>query len=628
MMINLSRNFIVSLVGLPQPIKIATLIFLDALICISSIWIAFYLRTDEFSFAYQNQASISFLAFVIYIIFAYRFGIHRELTRNLQGNLVALFLKCFLLYGITFFAYILTIGFEGVPRSIGLIQPAIFFILLLVQRSFLKKILDKSNKSSQHNKKKVLIYGAGSAGQQVASIFRVNKLFEIVGFIDDANDMHRRTINGLGIHKLSELDLLLYKDYVSEVWLAIPSVDKNRRSQIITSLKGRGVRIRTIPDIKDLITGERSLSSIQELDMDDLLGRTAVSPNKVLLERPIFNKTIIVTGAGGSIGSEIVRQAISLNPKKIILLDHAEFNLHQIHEELKSKNRNASIKIVPILCSVQDEVQLEQIFSAHSPDIIFHAAAYKHVPLVEENIAEAIKNNIFGTLNCAIVSQKYNVSNFVLVSTDKAVRPTSIMGATKRVAEMVLQSLNNERRNDDSTIFSMVRFGNVLDSSGSVVPLFRSQINRGGPITLTHKDVTRYFMTIPEAAQLVIQSAGMATGGDLFILDMGEPVLIRELATRMIDLSGLTLRDEMHPEGDIEIQIVGLRPGEKLFEELLIAGTPEKTAHSKIMRTTEDFIDIDTLKIELIKISDYLSFGNDEIAGELLRKLATLKHKA
>lgn len=622
---NLYRYFIFSLISLSRPIKIAILFSLDLCVCIASIWLAFYLRTDIASLTYQNQAQITGVAIVFYILSAYIFSIYKELTRHLHGNLLLLLLKTFLLYGVTFFSCILFIQFEGVPRSIGLIQPILFFLLLLIQRLILKQILNISNSSSDNKKRNVLIYGAGIAGRQLRSAFSINKLFKVGAFIDDARDIQGRTIDGLKVYSPSKLNEVCFKFQINEVWLAIPSVNKGRRGEIISGLIGKGVKIRSIPDVKDLITGQSGLLNIQELDMEDLLGRAAVPPNKVLLERSILNKTVLVTGAGGSIGSEIVRQILLLKPKKIVLLDNSEFNLHQINEELKAKIESKSIKIYPVLCSVQDKVALEQIFSVHFPEIVFHAAAYKHVPLVEENISEAIKNNIFGTLNCAIISQKYKVSNFILVSTDKAVRPTSVMGATKRVAEMILQALNKDSENNKTTIFSMVRFGNVLDSSGSVVPLFRSQINRGGPITLTHKDVTRYFMTIPEAAQLVIQSASMAKGGDIFILDMGEPVLIKELAIRMINFSGLTLRNEIHPEGDIEIEITGLRPGEKLFEELLIGHAPHPTQHPKIMMANEDFIRWDLLEAHLLEISQKYSNYGDSDVKKIIMKLIQAK---
>jgi FlaA1/EpsC-like NDP-sugar epimerase len=382
----------------------------------------------------------------------------------------------------------------------------------------------------------------------------------------------------------------------------MPSISRKRRNEILGQIRNAQVSVRTLPSFNDLPQGKVKISDLQELDIDDLLGREPVAPSYSLLEKNIANKVVLVTGAGGSIGSELCRQIILEKPSKLVLYEQGEFNLYRLHQELLSlvDQLNLAVTLIPVLGSVRDERRLQEIFIQEQPQTVYHAAAYKHVPLVEENPVEGILNNVFGTLSTAKIAMENGVENFTLISTDKAVRPTNVMGASKRLAEMVLQALDHEQdRNQRKTIFSMVRFGNVLDSSGSVVPRFKEQIAQGGPVTLTHPDVTRYFMTIPEAAQLVIQASAMATGGDVFLLDMGEPVKIMDLARRVIELSGLTICDEENPNGDIAIEIIGLRPGEKLYEELLIADNPQNTENERIMKAHEDFLPWLSLSVKL-----------------------------
>jgi FlaA1/EpsC-like NDP-sugar epimerase len=388
----------------------------------------------------------------------------------------------------------------------------------------------------------------------------------------------------------------------------MPSIGRAKRNQILQDLREHQIHVRSLPDLIDLAQGRVTVLDIKELEPDDLLGRESVEPDSQLISKNISNKIVLVSGAGGSIGSELCRQILRANPQKLLLLDHSEFNLYAIESELINIMQAAGIevagKIIPILGSVKDERRLEEVFSQWSINTVYHAAAYKHVPLVESNPVEGLENNVIGTLNLATVAQKYGVHNFVLISTDKAVRPTNVMGASKRFSELILQALADTNK-EKSTCFSMVRFGNVLGSSGSVVPLFREQIRVGGPITLTHADVTRYFMTIPEAAQLVIQAGAMAKGGEVFVLDMGEPVKIYDLARRMVQLSGLSVQDNENPQGDIEIVVTGLRPGEKLYEELLIGENPVSTTHPLIMMAREEYLNLDDLmrEIELLKIS-------------------------
>ena len=400
------------------------------------------------------------------------------------------------------------------------------------------------------------------------------------------------------------------KHDVTDILLALPSITRERRNRIIESLRHLPVHIRTLPGMTDLASGRVTVQDFRELDIEDLLGRDPVPPNPELLARDLLRQVVLVTGAGGSIGSELCRQILRQQPSRLLLLDHSEYALYSIHHELEawSAGRPVRTEVIPLLGSVNHQARLREVCELHSPHTIYHAAAYKHVPMVESNPAEGARNNVFGTLNMARIARDCGVARFVLVSTDKAVRPTNIMGASKRMAELVLQAMAAE---GGETCFSMVRFGNVLGSSGSVVPLFRRQLEAGGPLTVTHADVTRYFMTIPEAAQLVLQAGAMATGGEVFVLDMGEPVRILDLAHRMVELSGLSVRDATHPEGDIEIAITGLRPGEKLYEELLIGDNPTSTSHPRIMKAHEDCLSWSELQIQLDRLQRAAEAGDE-----------------
>jgi len=424
-------------------------------------------------------------------------------------------------------------------------------------------------------------------GRQLVAAIANSHEMQVVGLLDDNDDLHGHVLNGQPIYNPADLVNLVTSLNISVVLLALPSLSRKRRNEILAQIRTAHVAVRTLPSMSDLVQGKVSITDLSELDIDDLLGRESVMPNQILLAKNVRIKVVMVTGAGGSIGSEICRQILAVGPSKLLLIEQSEFALYAIHQELEDKLAGRDIVLVPLLASVQDSDRMREIMSTWHPDTVYHAAAYKHVPLVEQNPAEGIKNNVLGTLRTAQVAAENGVSDFVLISTDKAVRPTNIMGASKRLAEIVLQAL---AATNSGTKFSMVRFGNVLGSSGSVVPKFRQQIRDGGPITLTHPDITRYFMTIPEASQLVIQAGAMAKGGDVFVLDMGQSVKIMDLARRMIELSGLIVKDEQNPDGDIEIEISGLRPGEKLYEELLIGDNPKPTSHARIMKAHEEFI--------------------------------------
>jgi FlaA1/EpsC-like NDP-sugar epimerase len=522
---------------------------------------------------------------------------------------------------------------EGVPRTVGLIQPILLLLLVGASHAAARVWLGGlyHQQLSRGSMPQTLIYGAGSAGRQLASAMSNSAEMRVVGYLDDDDRLHGQVLNGLPIYNPADLEEILNGSLIADVLLALPSVSRQRRNEILNALKPHKVAVRTLPGLSDIATGKVKLSDVRELDIDDLLGREPVKPNGLLLNLNTHHKTVLVTGAGGSIGSELCRQILKTMPKQLLLVDMSEFALYLIHQKLQAlvaEDDGPDVEIVPLLGSVCDEVRMHEIMDTWKPHTVYHAAAYKHVPLVEHNPAEGVRNNVWGTWVCAEAALRNKVRNFVLISTDKAVRPTNIMGATKRLAEMVLQALAEAHVarpgvSGAKTTFSMVRFGNVLGSSGSVVPLFREQIKNSGPITLTHAEMTRYFMTIPEAAQLVIQAGAMGQGGDVFVLDMGQPVKIIDLARRMVELSGLTVRDEQRPDGDIELSVTGLRPGEKLYEELLIGDNPQPTQHQRIMKAQEQFLNWPLLEAKLNALSLAMSVNDVALIRGLLQQLVS-----
>jgi FlaA1/EpsC-like NDP-sugar epimerase len=632
-----------SLLDLPRSVKRAVVMCCDIFICAFSVWLAFGLRLDQWGyFNSQQLIALIFAVGLSFPLFIF-FGLYRAIFRYEGSAAFLSIVRVFIIYSVFYFAVFAVIGMDDIPRSIGIIQPLLLFFGVGSSRFLAHLWLGGNNNIKKAHRREqpiALIYGAGSAGRQLASVLSNTKEMLVKGFIDDDLRIQGRTVNGMSIYSNANLRELVCRLDITDVLLAIPSVSQARRSEIIDSLYGCGVRVRTLPGLIDLVSGRVRISDLQDLDMNDLLGRKVVPPDIRLLEKNIRNQVILVTGAGGSIGSELCRQIIKFSPEALVLIDNSEHSLYLIYEELKrvlagmESDRSAvdrndkasplplrlSARLVPCLASVRDADLLMKIFRAQQPSTVFHAAAYKHVPLVEQNAAEGIRNNIFGTYTCAKVSLECGVSNFILVSTDKAVRPTNIMGASKRIAELVLQGMADIKA-DHSTNFSMVRFGNVLGSSGSVAPLFSAQIAAGGPITLTHPEVTRYFMTIPEAAQLVIQASAMAIGGDVFVLDMGEPVRIHDLAVKMVYLSGLLVKDDAHTHGDIEIKVTGLRPGEKLYEELLIGDNPQPTAHAKILKAHEEFLSFGDLQQELDRLNVALDTCDDRLIRDILKKL-------
>jgi len=510
------------------------------------------------------------------------------------------------------------------PRSAIVIAwlLALFYIGItrLAARWLLSEGLVKSHYASRKN---VVIFGAGSSGKQLHSALAKVSGYKVIGFIDDDKPLQKHDIDSVRVFGRDQLSRLIENYNVSEVFLAIPSLSASRRKSIIEWLEPFAVKVSTLPGLDEIVSGKVSFSDIREVAIEDLLGRDAVPPLESLLSYCITDKVVMITGAGGSIGSELCRQVLKQSPKRVILYEMSEFALYNIESELKHIQEFKTIELVSILGSVLDEAKLTRLFSLYSVDTIYHAAAYKHVPIVEHNIQEGIRNNTFGTHVLAKTAAQAEVQNFVLISTDKAVRPTNVMGASKRLAEMALQALQVEF---PETRFVMVRFGNVLGSSGSVIPLFRKQIAEGGPVTVTHKEITRYFMTIPEAASLVIQSGSMGKGGDVFVLDMGEPVKIAELAQKVIKLSGLSVVNEQG-EGDIEIQYTGLRPGEKLYEELLIGDNVDGTDHPRIMKAHEDFLSYEALTAVLDQLDQALvDYEIDKVYQYLATFVSGFKH--
>lgn len=628
-----------NLLTLPRFLKRMMVMAFDLFLCCFSVWLAFGLRLDIWNLfeVYLLKAAL-FAIGLSFPLFVY-FGLYRAIFRYVGSAAFLSIARVFIIYTLLFFFVFSVIGIDNVPRSIGVIQPILLFLLIGMSRYFVRHWLGAFNgatKSSLRDGPVALIFGAGSSGRQLAASLLISKEMIIKGFIDDDFRLHGNTVNNIPVYPSNDLRGLIHLIGVTDILLALPAASQPRRSEIISELNGCGVRVRTLPGLLDIASSRTRASDLHDLDMNDLLGRKVVPPNIPLLERNIKNKIVLVTGAGGSIGTELCRQIVKFLPKALIMVDNSEYALYKVDQELKSLILNHSaemnepmdgisqppVRLVSFLASVRDYKLMESIFLQCRPDTVFHAAAYKHVPIVESNPAEGIRNNVLGTLNCAQVSIRAGVSSFTLVSTDKAVRPTNIMGASKRIAELVLQAMADQVHKKGLPIkFSMVRFGNVLGSSGSVAPLFSAQIKAGGPITLTHKNVTRYFMTIPEAAQLVIQASAMAEGGDVFVLDMGEPVQIYDLAVKMVYLSGLLVRDETHPHGDIEIKTIGLRPGEKLYEELLIGDNPQSTAHPKIMKAHEEFLSWESLQQELESLNLALDTSDAKLTREMLIKL-------
>ena len=552
-----------------------------------------------------------------------RMGMYRAILRYLTMPAMLTIIGCvcvsgFVLAMASFFTY------SKVPRSVPFIYIMTVLLLIGIPRLLVRSLIGLFHSHGQANKEAVVIYGAGYTGHQLSLALQATS-YRVVAFVDDNPTLHGTVLANRKVLDPAMIETLMQKFQVKKVLLALGSTPNSRRAEVIKRLEAMSVSVQTVPAIPDILSGKARIEHVKDVDIEDLLGRDQVKPNDNLLHACITDKVVMVTGAGGSIGSELCRQILKQSPRTLILFELNEFSLYTIEQELKQEvaTKHLQLKLVGLLGSAQNQERLEAIMRSFNVQTVYHAAAYKHVPLVEHNIVEGVRNNVFGTWYCAESAIKAGVQSFVLISTDKAVRPTNIMGASKRMAELVLQGLANEQH---STRFSMVRFGNVLGSSGSVVPLFRQQIKQGGPITVTHPDIIRYFMTIPEAAELVIQAGAMGNGGEVFVLDMGEPVKIVDLAKRMVHLSGLEIRDEKHPQGDIEIQYTGLRPGEKLYEELLIGDNVSGTNHPRIMRAEEHCLTWSETKELLNELDGACYSDRGDLVKELLIRAPTDYH--
>lgn len=603
------------------------MMFVDSFMIVLIITLSFIVRLGDWFSPDQSVLLLILFSPVIAIPIFMFFGLYRSLIRYVSFRAMWSITKAVSLYAIVWGLICFMLAIDGIPRSVIIINwflsLTVFVGLRFSARWF---VLQKFDTFNQYNPiiniKKVLIYGAGSAGIQLMSALKHSFEYEPIGFVDDLKELHGNFIGGLEVYGVDIIGEVITKNQIDEVLIAMPSASRTRRQEIYNVLDSYPVMVRILPGMSDLAGGKVSVNDLRKLSIEDLLDRDKVLANQKLLSKNITLKVVMVTGAGGSIGSELCRQILLLKPKTLILYEMNELALYEIENKLTISN-NEKINIHAILGSVNNANRLDRIFKRFKVETVYHAAAYKHVPIVEFNNSEGVENNIFGTLNCSKVAIKNKVQTFVLISTDKAVRPSNTMGATKRVAELILQALSTIQ---NRTQFTMVRFGNVMDSSGSVIPLFKKQIKNGGPLTITHKEIIRYFMTISEAVELVIQAGAMGTGGDVFVLNMGKPIKIESLARKIIKLSGLELKDDLNPNGDIEIKYTGLRPGEKLYEELLIGDNVSETENINIMRAEEDMLswkDLEPLLNDLKK--EIYRYDQNKVRKILLRIVPNFK---
>ena len=606
------------LLTLPRPAKRLITLGIDIVLLLFAFWFAFWVRIDSMTpLTSLAHWQLIFSIILITLAFFVKLGLYRAVIRYITAKVfvavaAGMVASSILLIIAAFYTNLY------LPRTIPFIYFSFGVLLISGSRLALRMIVNRGLRLGT----KVIIYGAGASGRQLLPALSQAAEYYPVAFVDDNPRLQGSVMHGVTVYPPEKLAWLVQKYEVKKILLAMPSATRARKNEVISMLEGLPCEVLSIPGMVDLVEGKARIDSLQKVSITDLLGRDPVDPVPELISRNITGKVVMVTGAGGSIGSELCRQILRNGPKTLVLFEMSEFSLYAIERELSAYIAEEKLDIVlyPVLGNVQNQQHLERVLTSFHVQTIYHAAAYKHVPLVEYNVTDGVRNNVFGTLACAQAAIKCQVPNFVLISTDKAVRPTNTMGATKRMAELVLQALSAQQ---PSTLFSMVRFGNVLGSSGSVVPLFEKQIDAGGPITLTHPDIIRYFMTIPEAAQLVIQAGAMGSGGDVFVLDMGEPVKIIDLAHRMVTLSGLTIRDETNVNGDIEIKTTGLRPGEKLFEELLIGDSVLRTQHPRIMTANEVMLPWNELKEFIEELDIACTEFNQHRIRELLLQAPT-----
>jgi UDP-N-acetylglucosamine 4,6-dehydratase len=634
------------LVLLPRRHKRLIQLAMDVVLVWAALWLAFFVRLGDAHFVepFAGHAWLFGVAPLLAIPLFVRFGMYRAVMRYLGNDALLAIGKA-----VTFSALLLALAVywhQDAPKLIPRSMVFNYWWLSLVMIGGLRLVMRQYFMGDWYSSEqpyrfqgrdaglpKVAIYGAGSAGNQLVAALRLGRGMRPVAFIDDDSSIANRVIAGLRVYTPKHIQQMLDETGADEVLLAIPSASRARRREVLENLEPYPLHVRSVPGFMDLASGRVKVDDVQEVDIGDLLGRDPVPPQQALFERCIRGQVVMVTGAGGSIGSELCRQILASGPITLLLFEHSEFNLYSIHSELEQRVRRESlpVRLVPILGSIRDAGRLVDVMRTWAVNTVYHAAAYKHVPMVEHNIAEGVLNNVLGTTFTAQAAVRAGVEHFVLISTDKAVRPTNVMGSTKRLAEMVLQALSRESapmlfrdsegvHQVNKTRFTMVRFGNVLGSSGSVIPLFHEQIRKGGPVTVTHPNITRYFMTIPEAAQLVIQAGAMGQGGDVFVLDMGQPVKIAELAEKMIHLSGLSVSSDKNPHGDISIEFTGLRPGEKLYEELLIGDNVSPTEHPMIMRASEEHLPWDTFKKVLAELLAAVERDDYDRVRQLLRE--------
>ena len=605
-----------TIINLSRRNKKLVMLGVDSVLTVLVLLASFSIRLDYLFLPDGDLIWVVLGAPIIAIPVFVRFGLYSSVIRYIGFKALWSVVQAASLYALLWG----TIGFmarvDGIPRSVVLINWLLVIVVIGGSRMTARWLLSETGtRQNTAGSTHVVIYGAGSAGRQLSIALTQSAEYKTAAFIDSDAALLGQSIHGIRVVPRDDLGQLIKTKNVTEVLLAIPSLSRAQRNEIIHFLEPYAVLVRSLPSVAELAQGKLRIADLRDVSIKDLLGRDSVDVNSELLGLNITNKVVMVTGAGGSIGAELCRQILALKPQVLVLFDQSEFALYQIHKELVNVGM-PNVEILPMLGSVTNRKRLSHILGRLGVNTIYHAAAYKHVPMVESNNAEGVSNNVFGTLTCAQAAIDHGVDTFVLVSTDKAVRPTNTMGATKRVAELVLQSWGEEY----NIVFSMVRFGNVLDSSGSVVPLFREQIKGGGPVTVTDPEILRYFMTIPEAVELVIQAGAMAKGGDVFVLDMGEPVRILDLAQKMIRLSGLRLKDKLNPNGDIEIKFTGLRPGEKLYEELLIGGNVSKTDNPMILRAEEEMLAWDDLKLILDELELAVDSGDQAKLRQLLIK--------
>jgi FlaA1/EpsC-like NDP-sugar epimerase len=612
-------TLIQSVLKLPRTYKRAISLLIDSVFLFLAFWFALFMRLESFSPLFKQDYWLVFSCVLPFSLLVFvKLGLYRAVLRYMNMQAIwAIGLG-------SVFSAVLIIGFSyfftaNIPRTVPFIFMSLCLILIGGSRVGVRAVISHPR---WHKKNSVLIYGAGSAGRQLSTALSQGPEYHAVAFVDDDVALQKSVIQGIHVYAPEAIPSLIKSKSIEKILLAMPSASRSRRKEVLSKIDSLGIQVLTIPGMADVVDGKADLEEFKDVGVEDLLGRDPVEPKPELMNANIAGKIVMVTGAGGSIGSELCRQIIRLKPAKLVLFESSEFGLYTIDKELNEYKltHGLIVEVLPIMGSVQRVNRIETVMKTFAVQTVYHAAAYKHVPLVEHNVVEGVRNNVFGTYHAARAAINANVETFVLISTDKAVRPTNIMGTTKRVAELVLQALS---KTQDTTRFCMVRFGNVLGSSGSVVPLFRKQIKGGGPVTLTHPDITRYFMTIPEASQLVIQAGAMGTGGDVFVLDMGEPVKIYDLACKIIHLSGFSVKSDNMPNGDIVIKCTGLRPGEKLYEELLIGDNVSGTIHERIMSAQEAMLDWHELEPLLKKLDNACHIFDHELIREILLKAPT-----